>query len=272
MHTTTPARHERIGDLDVWVEERGSGPDVLLIGGLTDPVESWAPQLETISDRYHLIAFDNPGAGRTALTDELTCASMADVAAGVLDAVGVDRAHVCGFSGGAAVSQELALRHPDRVRSLVLQSTWSRPDAYSRSMMKAWRWLATNAPDEESMLEAFFLWVYTARAHEEGMVEQIIKETLEYPHPQSPEAFLAQLRAFGDHDAHDRLPLVTAPALVIAGDEDRGAPPRMGQIVADLIPRARFHVMEGEAHQPFQEVPEEWNALVTAFWDEVDAA
>jgi len=269
---TTTTGFVRIGDLDVWVEERGSGPDVLLIGGLTDPAESWEPQLATLSDRYHVIAFDNPGAGRTALPEELTMALMADVAAGVLEALGVESAHVAGFSGGAANAQELALRHPDVVRSLVLQSTWSRPDTYLRSMMKSWLWLATSAPDEEALLEAFFLWIYTARAHEDGTVEQIIKEALEFPHPQSPEAFVAQLEAWSHHDTHDRLPQLAVPTLVIAGGADVAAPPRLGRIVADQIPGARFHVMEGEAHQPFQEVPEAWNALVTAFWDEVEAA
>src|SRR5687767_9384840 len=165
MSRNRPARHVRAADLDVWVDERGEGPAVLLLAGLTDPAEAWEPQLEGLADRYHVIAFDNPGAGRTALPEKLTMELMADVAAGVLDALGLEAAHVCGFSGGAANAQELALRHPDVVRSLVLQSTWSRPDAYMQSMLNAWSWLPLSAPDEKSLLEAFFLWIYTARAH-----------------------------------------------------------------------------------------------------------
>ena len=265
-------RHLRIDDLDVWVEERGEGPPVLLIGGLTDPVESWQFQLDALADRYHVIAFDNPGAGRTALPDgDLTVQAMADIAAGVVEALGVGPVQACGFSGGAAEAQWLAIRHPEAVRSLVLQSTWSRPDAYFQTVIDSWRWLVETAPDEVSMLKAFFLWVYTARAYENGFVLEAIRDALEFPYPQSPEAFLAQLEAYAGHDSHEELPGIDVPTLVLAGGEDICAPPRLGRIVAERIPGARFQVLEGEAHQPFQESPEAWNALVDAFWQEVDA-
>jgi pimeloyl-ACP methyl ester carboxylesterase len=122
------------------------------------------------------------------------------------------------------------------------------------------------APSERALLEAFFVFIYTARAHENGMVEGIIEDALEYPHPQSPEAFVAQLEAFLGHESLDRLPSVSAPTLVIAGDEDIASPARMSREVADLIPGARFVLLEGEAHQPFQESPEAFNALVDDFW------
>ncbi len=270
---TTTQEHVPVGGLDVWVEQRGEGPDVLLIAGLSDPAEAWEAQLEGLSGHFRVTAFDNPGAGRTALPEgDLTVEAMAEVAAGVLSAVGIESAHVAGFSGGSCNAQELALRHPDVVRSLTLISTWSRADALMRSMMTSWLWLPEVAPDERSMLEAFFTWIYTARAHEAGIVDQIIEEALAFPFPQPPEAFIAQLRAWSGHDTHDRLPAIAAPTLVVAGDEDIITPPRLGRIVADQIPEARFEVLPGEAHQPFQESPEAFNALVQAFWNEVDAA
>ena len=127
-------QHVRAGDLDIWTEQVGEGPEVLLIGGLGDTVESWQFQLDGLADRYRLIAFDNRGAGRTAMPeDPLSVEAMADDAAAVLRALDVSGAHVAGFSGGSKISQELALRHPELVRSLVLQSTWSVPDPYLRS-------------------------------------------------------------------------------------------------------------------------------------------
>ncbi len=256
------------------VETRGDGPDVLLIAGLTDPAEAWSFQLDGLSGRYRVTAYDNRGTGRTPLRedDPLTIATMADDAAAVIRGIGAESAHVCGFSGGSVIAQELALRHPDTVRSLVMMSTWARPEPLSRATLRAWRRLATSATDERAMLEDFFIWIYTARAHANGFVDQVIEEALEFEHPQSTEDFLRQLDAFGAHDSYDRLPLIQAPTLVLAGSEDIGMPSRLGRTVAERIPGAEFQLMEGEAHQPFQESPDDFNARVEGFWQRVDAA
>src|SRR5688572_17313219 len=133
--------HVRAGDLDIWTEQVGQGPDVLLIGGLGDTVESWQFQLDGLADRYRLTAFDNRGAGRTAMpAGPATVEAMADDAAGVLRALDIPSAHVAGFSGGSIIAQELALRHPELVRSLVLQSTWPVMDPYLRTWMQFVRW------------------------------------------------------------------------------------------------------------------------------------
>jgi pimeloyl-ACP methyl ester carboxylesterase len=265
--------HVRAGDLDIWTEQVGRGPDVLLVGGLGDTVESWQFQLDGLADRYRMTAFDNRGAGRTAMPSEpVTVEKMADDAAGVLRALDISSAHVAGFSGGSIISQELALRHPDLVRSLVLQSTWPAPDSYLRSWGGFVRWLVEDAPSERVFLEGFFLWMYTARAHNEGVVNQIIEEVLAFPHKQSTEEVQRFLDAFMDHDTTDRLPEIAAPTLVLAGGRDMTSRPELCRTVAERIPGARFEVMEEEAHQPFQEVPDEWNARVDAFWREVEAA
>ncbi len=265
--------HVHAGDLDIWVEQVGQGPDVLLIGGLGDTVESWQFQLDGLADRYRMTAIDNRGAGRTAMPGgTVTVEQMADDAAAVLAAVGLSSAHVAGFSGGSIIAQELALRHPEQVRSLVLQSTWTTPDPYLRTWGRFVRWLAEAAPDERSMLEAFFLWVYTPRAHNDGTVDQLIEEVLAFPHKQSVEDLQRFLDAFFRHEGTtDRLPQITVPTLVLAGGRDLMMRPEVCQAVADAIPGATFEVMEEEAHQPFQEVPEQWNSRVDSFWREVEA-
>ncbi|MGH2986207.1 MAG: alpha/beta fold hydrolase [Solirubrobacterales bacterium] len=259
-------------EVEIYVEQVGRGPDVLLVGGAGDTVESWQFQLDGLADRYRLTSFDNRGAGRTPMPDgRLSAEAMADDAAGVLRALDISSAHVAGFSGGSVIAQELALRHPDLVRSLVLQSTWPVMDAYFRSWLLFVRWLVEVAPSERAFLEGFFLDIYTARAHNEGMVDQIIEDVLAFPHKQSTEDLQAFLDAFLDHDTTDRLPEIAAPTLVIAGGRDPTSRPPLCRAVADLIPDARFEVMDEEAHQPFQEVPEDWNARVDAFWREVEA-
>ena len=94
---------------------------------------------------------------------------------------------------------------------------------------------------------------------------------LAFPHKQSTEDLQRYLDPLVDHDTTDRLPEITVPTLVLAGGRDPGARPELGRRVAELIPGAQFEVLEEEAHQPFQEVPDEWNARVDAFWREVEA-
>jgi pimeloyl-ACP methyl ester carboxylesterase len=263
--------HVRAGELDIWAEQVGAGPDVLLIGGLGDTVESWQFQLDGLADRYRVSAFDNRGAGRTPMPGgSASVEAMADDAAGVLEALEIPSAHVAGFSGGSIIGQELALRHPERVRSLVLQSTWSAPDAYLRRWAQMVLRLLEIAPSERAFLDDFFLWIYTARAHNDGTVDAFIEEVLAFPHKQETgdvQAFLASMMV---HDTTDRLGEITAPTLVLAGGADMTARPALGRAVAERIPGARFEVLEGEAHQPFQEVPDTWNARVDAFWREVE--
>src|SRR5918998_4649515 len=260
-----------VGDVQFWVERYGQGPGVLLIAGLSDPAEGWQLQLEGLADRYHLIAFDNRGTGRTSLPEEpLSATTMADDAGALLRALEIPSAHVVGFSMGSAIAQELALRHPRLVRSLVLVSTYARPDALWRFQLDFWRWLVEVAPSERAFFEAFFTWVYTPRAHADGTVGQLVEEALAFPHKQSVEAFQAQVDVCFTHDTVDRLPEIAAPTLVLSGELDILLPPRFGRSVAAGIPNARFEVMPGEAHQPFQEVPDVFNVRVDTFWLEVE--
>jgi pimeloyl-ACP methyl ester carboxylesterase len=269
--TATASRCVAANDLEIYVEQVGQGPDVLLIGGLGDTVESWQFQLDGLADRYRLTAFDNRGAGRTAMPEgPLTVEAMADDAAGVLRALDIPSAHVAGFSGGSIIAQELALRHPRLVRSLVLQSTWPAPDRYLRAWGEFVRWLVEAAPSERAFLEGFFLDIYTPRAHNDGTVSRIIEEVLAFPYKQSPADVQRSLDAFLDHDTSERLPQIDAPTLVLAGGLDPTSRPELCRAVAELIPGARFEVLEEESHQPFQEVPDDWNARVDAFWRDVE--
>ena len=157
------------------------------------------------------------------------------------------------------------------MRSLVLQSTWAVMDPYLRSWLLFVRWLVEVAPSERAFLKGFFLDIYTARAQNDGTVDQFIEGVLAFPHKQTAENLQRFLDAFLDHDTTDRLARIAAPTLVIAGGRDSTARPELGRAVADRIPGARFEVMEEEAHQPFQEIPDEWNARVDAFWRQVQA-
>jgi pimeloyl-ACP methyl ester carboxylesterase len=263
----------RANGLDIYAVRRGQGPDVLLIGGLGDPWESWQAQVDAFSGERRVTAYDNRGMGRTPLPDEpFDIAAMADDAAGLLRALDVDRAHVVGFSMGGAIAQEVALRHPELVRSLVLNGTFARIDRHFGATMRLWRWIMESAPSERELLDGWLTWVYTRRAYADGFVDQTIEAMLGDPHAPSLEAMQRSIDAILRHDTLDRLHRIEVPTLVLVGDEDISCPPVLNREIAARIPNARLEVLQGHAHQPFQEDPGLWNRHVEAFWREVETA
>lgn len=137
-----------------------------------------------------------------------------------------------------------------------------------KTLVRSIHWQAELAPDERAFLEFFFLLAYTPRAHNSGMVSQIIEGALAFPHQQSTENFLKFLDAFAVHETASRLDQINAPTLVLAGGVDPITRPELGEAVARRIPGAHFEVMPQESHQPFQEIPDVWNARVDDFWQE----
>src|ERR1041384_755350 len=120
----------RVGSVELYWEEHGSGDPLLLIMGLAADSRAWMFQIPDFAARYRTIAFDNRGVGRSSKpAGPYTIHEMADDAAGLLDALSIDRAHVVGVSMGGMIAQELVLRAPEKVRGLVLGCTYPEPDA-----------------------------------------------------------------------------------------------------------------------------------------------
>jgi pimeloyl-ACP methyl ester carboxylesterase len=269
-NTTSSGRRVAANGVDLWVDQRGSGPDVLLISGLGDPHESWQGQVDGLAGRYRITAHDNRGVGRTPMpAGGVSIRAMAEDAAALLQALGVERAHVAGFSMGGLIAQELALAHPDRVSSLVLLSTYARNDARMHRTISSWIWLAQIADDPAEFLRSFSTWLFSRHGHAGGFVEQWVQAGVEDPHAMSTEDFCAAARACLDHDALDRLGAIDAPTLVVAGQEDLVTPPHIARELAERIPGARLALLPEYAHQSFMEVPEQVNALLDGFWSEV---
>lgn len=117
----------------IYYEEHGSGEPVLLLMGTGADHSFWGPQIEPYSKQYRLIVIDSRGTGQSTRPDDwksCTPKAMASDAFGVLDHLGIDRAHVGGLSLGSAVAQEMALAQPDRLLSLSLHGTWARSDEW----------------------------------------------------------------------------------------------------------------------------------------------
>src|SRR5215475_11467840 len=124
----------RVGDIEMYYVEAGAGEPLVLIMGYGADHLAWGFQLPEFAAKYRVIVFDNRGAEQTDSPDyPYTTRMMADDTAGLMSALRIERGHVVGVSMGGMIAQELALNHPQRVRSLQLHCTYARSDAHVRA-------------------------------------------------------------------------------------------------------------------------------------------
>jgi 3-oxoadipate enol-lactonase len=239
-------------------ESAGAGDAVLMIMGLGLSGGAWWRTVPVLSRSLRVITFDNRGVGRSrARLHSYTTEAMADDAASVLDAVDVERAHVYGFSLGGMVAQQLALRHPERVRSLVLGATHAggpravRPSAEVIAFFRRRARLPAGEAARESV--PFNYGPRCRREHQDRIAEDI-RRRLAHPFPE--QAYRAQMFAAALHNCHGRLRRIQAPALVVHGRHDRVVPVANAEILAERIPRAELRILRDSGHLYATEQPE----------------
>ncbi len=250
-------------------EVAGQGDPVLLISGLSSPGANWALQARDLAAHFRVITFDNRGVGETDLPPEpvYTTAQMADDAAALLRQLEVPAAHVVGASMGGTIAQELALRHPRVVRSLVLACSWAEADARFLHVIEAWMSLAYRVPVEERFRHVVYPWVFSpAFFARKQNVETAFQRALAYPHQTKPEAIERQARGIlaWNGTRTKQLKAIKVPVLVLVGKDDILTPPDFSRVLARLIPRARLSVLPG-GHAFFLEQPEAFNRAVIRF-------
>lgn len=247
--------------------EAGAGEPVLLIMGFGGDHTAWAFQMGALSARHRVIAFDNRGAGQTEAPDHAYATPMmAADTLGLMDALGIDRAHVIGVSMGGMIAQELALKSPSRVRSLHLGCTLARPDAYMLALNAAWRDMRIGL-GRAATLRTLGLWLFAPSTYAErpDLVETLLQNALANPYPQSLTGFLRQGEAIASHDARDRLRAIHCPTLVSVAEDDILVPPRFSREIASRIPGAELRVVPAAGHCYFLEQPEAFNKLSLDF-------
>jgi pimeloyl-ACP methyl ester carboxylesterase len=249
--------------LEIHYVEQGRGDPLLLIMGTGADHRFWAAQVPAYSERYRTIVYDSRGVGRsTVLPDPRTCsmAAMADDAAQLLDRLGIESAHVAGLSLGSTVTQELALRHPRKVRSAQLHGTWGRSDEWFIRMIET-----LEEPVKHGDLKAFIryalMWITSPKFLEEQRDAVAAMEAEFLKAPPDPRGVLGHIHADKTHDALARLKDIRCPVLVTAGEIDVQVPPRYGRAVAERIPGASFHLFRGPnaSHLACIEMAEEFN-------------
>ncbi len=210
--------------------------------GLQLPASAWGETADRLAERFSVITPDNPGAGASPVDRaRLTTGRLADGLAAVLDEAGVDAACVYGVSLGGMVAQELALRHPDRVRALVLGCTWPGGPHAVLPTRAVVRRLVGKTTGEDSLLVSP---AHAAARRAAGEAPELLPAEGMAPQRAALRQFLAAVT----HDASSRLGHLDAPTLVLHGTADRIVPVGNAELLAAAIPDAELRTYEGVGH------------------------
>jgi len=244
---------------------RRSGPPVLMIQGLGADKHLWDLQRAALAPWYRTIAIDNRGAGRSDKPlGVYSLEQMADDAVAVLDAIGIERAHVVGASMGGAITQILALRHPERIRSLTLACTACRHHPWRKELLAEWVTIA-ETEGMGAMTAQAARWMIGPRSFRRLSPALGWLGPLAFSRP--AHAFAGQVAAILDIDdgLAERLPEITVPTLVIVGNQDILTPRGDAEHLAELIPTAELVVVSGAAHGLMIEHASTFNSTLLRF-------
>lgn len=250
--------------------KRGGAP-LVMIQGLGSDSRGWALQRLPMGRRYRCFAIDNRGVGAsTNAPHPFSLEQMARDVVSVLDAEGVDAAHVMGASMGGAIAQIVAVRHPERLRALVLACTSCRHHEWRRELLADWA-AAVRARGMSALSDEGLRWLIGSRVHRRlGPWVNLLGRVLMQG---EPEHFAAQVDAILSLDDAVRFELhrVLAPTLVITGSQDMLTPCGDAEELAEMIPGARLRELRGAAHGLMVEQPNAFNTAVLEFLRDVDA-
>jgi pimeloyl-ACP methyl ester carboxylesterase len=253
----------RSGDADIAYETTGSGDPLIMIMGFLADSRMWALQTAAFADHFTCITFDNRGVGASSRPPgPYSMEQMAGDAIAVMDDLGLDQAHVLGVSMGGAIAQHVALKVPERIRSLVLAATWCQPNLWLERLGEIGGQVAQLGP--EAFGRSVMLWLFTPKLviEQPDMIAMIEQMVLEFEPP--PETFMHQFAAVKEHDTREQLHQITAPTLVMGARRDFMVPPELAEQIHASIPGSRFEMLDG-GHGFSAENVGEFNRVILEF-------
>jgi pimeloyl-ACP methyl ester carboxylesterase len=249
-------------------EVHGSGFPLVLIMGLSGNIDWWDPPLiRKLSSRFKTLIFDNRGAGRTDKPEiDYSIRMFADDTVGLMDILGIRRAHVLGISMGGMIAQELVLNYPDRVEKLILCSTnCGGSDSVPPSAQVLGTLLGSrDGLTPEDIVRGTLPLLFTENHIKSNpdLMKLVTNEMLKAPIP--VDSFGRQVGAIMNFDVCEKLGMIRKATLVMAGAQDILIPPENSKILAARIPGAKLHMFKNSAHAIFSE---ETEAVLKALLD-----
>ena len=254
------------------VTGKSGATPVLMIQGLGASKNAWNLQRIAMATRFRIISFDNRGAGRSDKpTEPFTLEQMADDALAVLDAAGIETAHVVGASMGGVISQIIAVKYPHRVRSLTLVCTACRNHPWRQELLQTW----AKTAEEKGMIEVgkeAAQWVMSPRSFRRLVPAFTWMGPLAALRPRH--SFVSQIHAILDtrEDLVDQLSTITAPTMVIVGNQDILTPRGDSEEIAERIPNSELVVISGAAHGLMMEHSSTFNKILIEFLQRTELA
>jgi aminoacrylate hydrolase len=254
-----------IGDADIFYEEAGLGPPLMLVPGLGGQGSFWISQVPAFSRDFRTVIHDHRGTGRSTHSRiTYSVEQMADDTLRLMDRLGIESAHLVGHSTGGAIGQVIALDHPDRLRSLVLSATWAGPDPFFRRLFESRRQILIES-GMEAYLRASVLFQATPWwvSQNDEFITDIHRVTAAASAP--VEVLVSRIDAILRHDRRRRLLEIRLPTLVIVSQDDMITPRFYSDELAARIPGAKLVVLETGGHYAPSIHSEPYNAAVGAF-------
>jgi pimeloyl-ACP methyl ester carboxylesterase len=261
----------RINGVELAYQLRGSGPSLVMIHGAQGDQTMFDDLAGRFAEHYQVLTFDQRGSGLSEKPHTAyTIAILADDTAALMDHLRVSPAHVIGVSMGGTVAQELALRHPAKIRSLILGCTTAGGSKAVRIGGNAFAaaYSTRAMPAEErgrALAEAAFTKGYIE--HHPEIISAMIEARRQ--RPLDPVALEQRMKAVLTHDAYDRLPQIGCPTLVITGKDDALVAWQNSQLIADHIPGAKLVLLEPAGHCFWLEQPQQSRDEITRFLESV---
>jgi aminoacrylate hydrolase len=240
-------------------------PPVMLLSGLGGAGRSWESQIDRFAQDHFVVLPDHRGTGKTTrATDGYTIAQHAVDMASLLQHLELGAAHLVGSSTGGAIAHAWALDHAPLVRSLIMSSSFARPDRYFKREFALRRKLVAEA-DRQTVYSCYALFLFSPAyaARMPDRVEAWIDRAAAAPAER--EIALKRIDMILAHDVYARLGTIRQPALSICGDHDFCTPSHLSKEIADAIPGAEFILLRDGGHFIHDELPEEYFAAVSGF-------
>ncbi len=256
-----------VNGIDLYYEVHGAGVPLLWIGGLGASIREIPYLIDAYKQHHTFIAYDGRGCGRSGKpAEDYTIAGLADDAAALLDVLGISSASVYGSSMGGMIAQELALKHPQRVRALVFGCTTAGAVRGVRPGPEIVRKMVENQSlSGDAALEAGWELGYSRgyiRAHRDELLARA-RYAAEIAAPR--DAYLRQVIAAAKHDTYDHLEYITCPVLIIHGSDDVTIPVGNAHLLKRGMPHAELAILQGAGHGYNLEAQAEADAVVLDF-------